>query len=215
MFRIRLIVRTTGTATSIRPDGARESIIAIPVRVTDVFRSSVPLCIHSTLDGCAWHAVSGEPFSRSREMVLSMPSSRLSTVRTIQYLLAVLVILVGIITVTDVPQPYPSWPTLGPIPVDPELVLPVLLGLAVLVGTSMEERSVTSVGLGSLGALTLWIASRSLYELAVGGTGGVFWGGFFTLILAFPLASAILVRGVLREDVSRYDPRHLCTKFGE
>ncbi len=144
-----------------------------------------------------------------------MPSSRLSTVRTIQYLLAVLVILVGIITVTDVPQPYPSWPTLGPIPVDPELVLPVLLGLAVLVGTSMEERSVTSVGLGSLGALTLWIASRSLYELAVGGTGGVFWGGFFTLILAFPLASAILVRGVLREDVSRYDPRHLCTKFGE
>ncbi|WP_436348699.1 hypothetical protein [Natronorubrum sp. FCH18a] len=128
--------------------------------------------------------------------------------------LAAVVLLIGLITVADLPRPYPSWPTIGAVPVDPELVIPALLSLAVLIGVIVDGLSVGSVVSGLLGVITLWIALMSLHTLYTVETGGVFWGGFFTLISGVTLAIVVLIRAALRQTSSGGVPRRLRSRFG-
>jgi len=123
--------------------------------------------------------------------------------RGIEYLLAGSVLAIALLLVMDVPWPFPTWPTIGPFPVDPELVLPGLLALVVLGDVVVEGFSVSSVPIGILALVTLGMATLSLYTLFAGQAGGVFWGGFFTLVLGTPLAIAVLARDVIRAVLSR------------
>lgn len=107
--------------------------------------------------------------------------------RVVELVLAALVLLITIMTFADLPRPYPSWPTIGPVPVDPELVLPGLLGFVTLLSMTRMSISIGSVVVGVLGALTLSIAVSSLYTLYTG-TGGASSGVGFTLSSAGPFS---------------------------
>jgi len=119
--------------------------------------------------------------------------------RVFRSLLAGLVLLIAAITFLELPQPYPTWPTVGPVPVDPELIVPGALALAALHGALRAGLTPGSVVIGLLSAVTLWLASMSWYALYTPSSGGVFWGGFFTLISGSALAIAVLVRRVVRQ----------------
>ncbi len=120
-----------------------------------------------------------------------------------ELMLAGLVIIIAFITIADIPRPYPSWPTIGPVPVDPELVFPGLLGVLVLLNIGLDAFqndtiTIPHIAIGVLGIATLWLAVNSLYTLATLERGGVFWGGFFTLISATILAVAVITRTSIR-----------------
>ena len=125
-----------------------------------------------------------------------------SPLRVLQSPLAVLVLLIAAITFLELPQPYPTWPTIGSIPVDPELIVPGALALVALSGAIRAGLTLGSIVIGLLSAVTLWIASMSWYALYTPSSGGVFWGGFFTLVSGSALAIAILVRRVVRQRAS-------------
>ena len=117
--------------------------------------------------------------------------------------LAGVVLLIATITFANLPQPYPTWPTVGPVPVNPELVFPGLLGLVALLGAVREGIAVGSIAVGLLGAVTLWLAATSLYALYSATSGGVFWGGLFTLVSGVVLAVGVIVQRVLRRTLRR------------
>lgn len=137
-----------------------------------------------------------------------------SVLRAVESFFAAVVILIGFITAADLPRPYPLWPTIGAVPVDPELVIPALLGLAVLVGVVVDGFSVGSVVSGLLGVITLWIALVSLHTLYTVETGGVFWGGFFTLISGVTLAIVVLLRSAVRQTSYGGLPHRIRGRFG-
>ncbi|UTF53796.1 hypothetical protein [Natronosalvus rutilus] len=125
--------------------------------------------------------------------------------RTSEIALAVFVLLVDLVLLADRSLPWPTWPKLGSAPIDPELVLPGVLAILVIVGVireGLELRVGQLLALG-LGALTLWWASLSLYTLYAGTGGGVFFGGLFTLASATPLAVVVLTRAGIRRDLHR------------
>lgn len=132
----------------------------------------------------------------------------------IEFLLAAIVLLIALITFTNLPQPYPTWPTIGAIPIDPELIIPALLGLAVLLRTIADGLSIGSVVIGVLSIITLLIATMSMYALYTAETGGVFWGGFFTLISGVILAIAAIIQSAVRWSVHRGVPNHVRNRFG-
>ena len=121
-----------------------------------------------------------------------------SLLRISQVILAVLVLLITAITFSNLPQPYPSWPTVGAIPVNPELLIPGLLGIVTILGAFRDGVAVGSVAIGTLGAVTLLVAALSLQTLYSSTGGGVFWGGFFTLVSGGSLAIGVIVQNVLR-----------------
>ncbi|WP_049915403.1 hypothetical protein [Natrialba taiwanensis] len=127
-----------------------------------------------------------------------MGIGRRSLPRLIDYALAVVVVAVAVCTFTSVPEPYPAWPTLGPIPVNPELVVPGLLGLVVLSRLITDEFSGATPIIGILGSLTLFLATMSMYILYVAEVGGVFVGGAFTLLSGIVLAAVVLLQGAIR-----------------
>lgn len=118
------------------------------------------------------------------------------SVRGLELLLAALVFAVTVVTFTGVPEPYPTWPTVGGIPVNPELVVPGALGLVAVVRAGTDP-GVGSALVGAVGAVTLLLATTSGYTLYAGSGGGVFWGGFFTLLAGVALALAVVVRATL------------------
>jgi hypothetical protein len=120
-----------------------------------------------------------------------------------QLVLATFVILFATITFSNLPQPYPTWPTVGAVPVNPELVLPGLLGFVAILGALREGMAVGSLVIGVLGAVTLWLAATSLYTLYASTGGGVFWGGFFTLLSGTFLAIGVIVQRVFRQNSPR------------
>jgi len=128
-----------------------------------------------------------------------MPSLDRSLLRSAELILAGLVLAVAVVTLTALPEPYPTWPTVGAVPVNPELVVPGLLGVAALAGAFADGLGVGPV---VIGALTAYNATASLYTLYAVESGGVFWGGFFTLLAGVPLAVAVLARAAVR----RLDP---------
>ncbi|MFC7214227.1 hypothetical protein ACFQO4_09075 [Saliphagus sp. GCM10025334] len=120
-----------------------------------------------------------------------------------EVVLAVFVLFVDVVLLANRPLPWPSWPELGSVPIDPELVLPGVLAILVITGVVREGlglRVGQLLALG-LGALTLWWASLSLYTLYAGTGGGVFFGGLFTLASATPLAVVVLARAGVRRDL--------------
>ncbi|MFW5918412.1 MAG: hypothetical protein ACOCR0_02905 [Haloferacaceae archaeon] len=129
--------------------------------------------------------------------------------RGVEYLLAASVLTVAFLVVFQVPLPFPSWPTIGPFPVNPELVLPGALALVVLVDVIGDGFRVSSVLLGTVAVLTLGMATQSLYALFAGQAGGVFWGGFFTLVLGTALGTAVVARDAIRVilSVDSFDAR--------
>ena len=131
-----------------------------------------------------------------------MPSLRILTIlRTLATLLATaLLALVAAPIALGGPQLYPTWPTIGPVPVSPELVVPGLLGTVILGISATEGLTVSSVAAGLLGALTLTLSVVGLYLLFVG-VGGPFFFGLFSLVAGTLLAVVVLVRGVIRRDV--------------
>lgn len=126
-------------------------------------------------------------------------STEKSTLRRTESTLSAIVLLIATVILTDLPEPYPAWPTLGSIPVNPELVVPGLLGLVVLVGVAADGLSVESAVLGITSCFVLGMAATSLYTLYAGTAGGVFAGGLFTLAIGVPLAVAVLARNVARK----------------
>ena len=98
------------------------------------------------------------------------------TLRRSQGILAATVLLVVLIEFSTLPLPYPANPTVGSVPVDPELVVPALLGLVAVVGALRDGIGVGSIATGLLGAVTLWVATTSLYETAASQGGGIAWG---------------------------------------
>lgn len=135
--------------------------------------------------------------------------------RAIKSLLAVLVLLIVSVEFTGLPQPYPTWPTVGPVPIDPELIVPGLLGLVAILGTIRDGITIGSLVIGFLGGLTLWMSAMSLYSLYAGTAGGVFWGGFFTLISGTILAVAVIVQRLVHQSVYRGIPRRIRKRFRE
>jgi len=53
------------------------------------------------------------------------------------------VLLVAAMTFNYLPQPYSTWPTVGAIPVSPELVVPALLGIVVVVEAFVKQLVVS------------------------------------------------------------------------
>ncbi|QFU83044.1 hypothetical protein [Natronorubrum aibiense] len=121
-----------------------------------------------------------------------------SRFRVTQHLLAALVILLAVVTVFEFPRPYPTWPTVGSVPLNPELVVPGVLGLVALLEPLREGIGVDSILVGVVGAMTLWLAATSLYALYASSAGGVFWGGLFTLLSGVALASLLFLRSVVQ-----------------
>jgi hypothetical protein len=60
--------------------------------------------------------------------------------------------------------------------------------------TARDGVAVSSVILGILGVVTLWLSATSLHALYTPSGGGVFFGGFFTLISGIALSVAVVVR---------------------
>lgn len=116
-----------------------------------------------------------------------------SLLRTAEAVLSTLVLLVVTLMVTNFSY-YPSWPTLGPVPIDPELVVPGLLGLVVLLGAVVDGLSVESVVVGAFGGFTLLLAIASLHSLYTATAGCSFGGGILTLTAGVPLSVLVLGR---------------------
>ncbi|WP_276301359.1 hypothetical protein [Halorussus lipolyticus] len=121
--------------------------------------------------------------------------------RTVELALAVAVLAIVVVLTTDFPVTYPAWPTLGGFPVNPELVVPGLLGLVTLVGAVSDGlgagslvEGVAALVVGVLGAITLLLASASLHTLYIGTAGGIFGGGILTLSVGIPLALVVVLR---------------------
>lgn len=138
-----------------------------------------------------------------------------SSLRLGRLIFAGLVLLIATITFTSLPQPYPHWPTVGAVPVNPELIVPGLFGLIVVVGTLREKATVGSLGTGIFGLLTLLVAVLSLHSLYSSAGGGVFWGGFFTLISGVCLAIGVVVRSILHQDVHQKLTLRVQARFEE
>lgn len=138
-----------------------------------------------------------------------------SLLRVSQVFLAALVLLIATITFSSLPQPYPHWPTVGPVPVNPELVIPGLLGLVAILGALHDRLTVGSLVIEVLGALTLLVAATSLHTLYSSTGGGIFWGGFFTLISGVILAIGVIVRRILRLNIHREIILQIQDRFGE
>lgn len=131
-----------------------------------------------------------------------MQTTDWSPLRTAELALAVLVALVAALLMTNSPL-YPSWPTLGGFPVDPELVVPGLLGVVALARAMRAGLAVGPVVVGILAAVTVTLATLSLHVLYTGPSGGVFAGGLFTLVVGVALAFAVVVRNVVHEVTRR------------
>ncbi len=121
----------------------------------------------------------------------------------IENALAMLVFLIVAILMTDGLLSYPSWPTVGGVPVNPELVVPGLLGLVALLSAGGDGWRIGSIVTGVLGSLTFFVAALSLHTLYTGTAGGVFFGGLLTLACGTSLALVVLARSVIRTFARR------------
>lgn len=124
-----------------------------------------------------------------------------SPLRIAELALAVLVALVVALFTTNSPL-YPSWPTLGGFPVDPELVVPGLLGVVALARAMRAGLAVGPVAVGILAVVTVTLATLSLHTLYTGSV-GAFAGGLFTLVVGVVLAFAVVARNVVHEVTRR------------
>ena len=126
--------------------------------------------------------------------------------RACQVIMAAVVLLIATITFSDLPQPYPTWLSVGSVPVNPELVVPGLLGVVTIFVAARDAAAVGSVIIWILGVVTLLLSTTSLHALYTSSGGGVFFGGFFTLISGIVLPVAVDVRAsVLRSRSTEFN----------
>ena len=137
------------------------------------------------------------------------------TLRRGRGILAATALLVILVEFSTLPLPYPADPTVGSVPVNPELVVPALLGLVAVVGALRDGIGVGSIATGLLGVVTLWFATTSLYETAAGQGGGIAWGAFFTRICGGVLAITVLIRQAVRRTGEPGVFDRLQTQLGE
>ncbi|WP_254764397.1 hypothetical protein [Natrinema marinum] len=136
-----------------------------------------------------------------------------AALRAFAVVLAVLVLLLVGTMAAQLPQPYPTWPTIGPVPVTPELVVPGVLGLLALFGVVRNGITLGSILVGLVGALTLWLAGVSLYSLYAGTAGSLFGGGLLTLMSGTVLAVAVLLETAIHRFVERGVTRRLSDRL--
>jgi len=129
-----------------------------------------------------------------RSTVLAMPSIDRRAVRGIELGLAALVLAAPVAGAAGPLDPVPGWPTVEPVPVSPELVIPGLPGLAAVVGAVLDGIGVGAVVVCAGGALALWLAAASLSTLSVPSEGGVLFGGLFTVVAGDALGVAAAAR---------------------
>ena len=137
------------------------------------------------------------------------------SLRTVRALLAAAVLSLVAVEFSTLPRPYPTAPTVGPFPVNPELVAPALLAAVVIVGALRDGLGIGSVVTGLLGAVTLWIAATSLHRAYAATGGGIAWGAFFTIISGLVLAVAVLTRQAVRRVGRPNVVGRLRTQLGE
>lgn len=128
-----------------------------------------------------------------------MQSSDQNVLRTTEVVLAVSTLFLATVLLTDLSMPFPAWPEIGGVPVNPELVVPGVLGLVALVETTDSGLDLPSVVVGLFAVLTLSLSALGLYALWAGPGGGVFAGSLFTLAAGTPLSLAVLVRHARRK----------------
>lgn len=131
-----------------------------------------------------------------------MPRSDRSLFQAAELVLASLVVLVVVLLLTNSPW-YPTWPTVGEFPVDPELVVPGVLGVVALGRAIVDGLSVSSVVVGVLSVLTVTLATLSLHTLYTDASAGAFAGGLFTLTAGASLAFVVITRNAVREITRR------------
>ena len=117
----------------------------------------------------------------------------------VQMLLAAVTVGIAVLAFSDLPNPLPTWPTLGPVPINPELLVSGALAVVTLVVAVRDGPSIGTVATGALAILTGFLAAISWHTLFVGSASGVFWGGFFTLLAGVALSGAIVARHVARQ----------------
>jgi len=115
-------------------------------------------------------------------------------------LLAGAVFLVASMFFNYLPQPYSTWPAVGSIPINPELVIPALLGVVVVVDAFVEQLTIASVAFAIFGVVTFLLGAASLYSLYAPTGGGVFFIGFFTIIAGIILAFGVFLHTVVRTE---------------
>ncbi|WP_247730513.1 hypothetical protein [Halovivax limisalsi] len=130
-----------------------------------------------------------------------MQRTRPASVHAIEIALSIAVLLVALVMSTDAPVGFPTRPAVGDVPLDPELLVPGLLGLASLGYSIRRGLGIVSVLIGLLGAVTVALAAVSLHTLYSGSAAGVFGGGLLTLSVGIPLA--LFVLGVGAVDLLR------------
>ncbi len=128
-----------------------------------------------------------------------------TTLQASKLLLAGAVLFVAAMTFNYLPQPYSTWPTIGSIPVNPELVVPALLGVVVVVEAFVEQFSIVLVSLAIFGGLTFLLGTASLYTLYAVESGGVFFIGFFTIIAGILLAVGVFLHTIIRSTAKELD----------
>ncbi|WP_162994073.1 hypothetical protein [Halalkalicoccus subterraneus] len=115
-------------------------------------------------------------------------------------LLAGAVLLIAAMSFNYLPQPYSTWPAIGSIPVNPELVVPALLGVVAMVEAFVEQFRIVSVALAILGGMTFLFGATSLYTLYAAESGGVFFGGLFTIVAGVLLAFGVFLHTIVRTE---------------
>jgi hypothetical protein len=123
--------------------------------------------------------------------------------RAVEVALAAAVLGIVTLIALQQPLPWPSWPTVGGLAVDPELWIPGLLAVAALLGVVEDGLGFGTAVVGVLAVPTLLLAASSVYALTAGTAGGVFAGGLFTLAAATVLAVGILIRAAVRVERRR------------
>lgn len=125
-----------------------------------------------------------------------------SVLPTVESILALAVFLVLIVLTTNVPVEYPAFPTLGGVPINPELVVPGVFGVVVLVNTVREGFGIWSVVASMVSIVTVLLASLSFYVLSTTNP-GMFMGSFYTIIAGTLLALLVLGRRAVDVVLSR------------
>lgn len=131
-----------------------------------------------------------------------MPANTLTrtALQATKLLLAGAVLLVAAMTFNYLPRPYSTWPSIGSIPVIPELVFPALLGVVVVVEAFVEQFSVASVSLAIFGGVTFLLGATS-YTLSYAPVrGGVLFIGFFNIIPGIILAFGVFLHTIARTE---------------